>query len=303
MQPTANVLRRAQYLFGTICRIEAHVHRPQEAQAAVQAGFDALLAVERCLNPHNPDSELSRLNARAARQPMPVSSLLFHCILRALDVCAATEGRYDITAWPLLSLWRDHARIERRPSAAALDAAVSAIDYRNVCLDVAARTVAFADERIQIDLSSIVKGFALDRALEAMRAFAIESAGLDAGGELLFWRLDGEPVCVGIADPLDRGTVRRTVWLRNRAVATSGQGETRLSIGGRAIGHVFDVRTGLPLSDDRPSATVIAADAATADLLSTAAFVLGEARLHPLQSFYPDSIFLFTESEAPAWAG
>jgi thiamine biosynthesis lipoprotein len=66
----------------------------------------------------------------------------------------------------------------------------------------------------------------------------------------------------------------RFVWLRDEALATSGDVFQRLEIEGRRYSHIVDPRTGYGLMD-HSLVTVIARDCATADSLATAASVLG----------------------------
>jgi thiamine biosynthesis lipoprotein len=185
-------------------------------------------------------------------------------------------GRFDLTVWPLLELWRRCEREHRWPDEAQLAATVSAIGYRRMQLDPTRRRVRFCDPRLQVDLSSVAKGAALDASLRAIREHeAVSGALLDAGGELAGWRADGGAFLAGIAHPDNRSGLLGTLELSNQAVATSGQSEARLIVSGEPIGHLFDLRCGLPIVSSLASVSVAAPGALLADLLSTASFVLG----------------------------
>lgn len=121
------------------------------------------------------------------------------------------------------------------------------------------------------DLNALVKGWIVDRGLEqAATVPGVRRVALNAGGDL---RHHGEGDWgVGIEDPLrpsDNGTNRlATIRVRNRAVATSGLARRGFRVAGQWFGHVVDPRTGWPVTH-LAQATVLAPEAATADVLAT----------------------------------
>jgi FAD:protein FMN transferase len=123
------------------------------------------------------------------------------------------------------------------------------------------------------DLSSIGKGFAVDRVGERLRQLGVKDFVFELGGEVLAgdgeWRVEIERPQPGV------GKTLRHVALRNQGLATSGNyrqfrpGPTGL------ISHLIDPRSGEPVERAACSVTVIAGDCATADAWATALFILG----------------------------
>lgn len=113
------------------------------------------------------------------------------------------------------------------------------------------------------DPSGIVKGWAVQRAAEKLRAAGIRSFCLNAGGDLV---AAGRLWSVGIRHPENAQQVCAVLAVRDQAVATSGAYERGE--------HVLDGRTGSP-ARGLLSLTVVAADLTTADAVSTAAFAMG----------------------------
>ena len=68
-----------------------------------------------------------------------------------------------------------------------------------------------------------------------------------------------------------------TLHVSDRALGTSGSGTQYFHYAGKRYGHVIDPRTGRP-AEGVLSVTVIAAEAAEADALATAFYVLGPDR-------------------------
>jgi len=130
---------------------------------------------------------------------------------------------------------------------------------------------------MRLDFGGIAKGYAADRGLEAMRAEGVSRALLVAGGDVAVgdpppgergWR-------VAIA-PFDNRTPApvTSIVLANAGISTSGDAEQWVEIGGIRYSHIFDPRTGRPLTGQR-QATVVARDATTSDMLATTMCVLG----------------------------
>jgi thiamine biosynthesis lipoprotein len=119
----------------------------------------------------------------------------------------------------------------------------------------------------------------VDRAVEALRAAGATDGLVDAGGNVFAFGVpeEGAPGwTVGVIHPVD-SRVDRTFLLRDAAIATSGNREQSRNLGGVTVGHLLDARSGRP-SDGHLSATVMAATATDADLMSTSAFLLGPDR-------------------------
>lgn len=120
-----------------------------------------------------------------------------------------------------------------------------------------------------LDANGVVKGWAAQRAADALAAAGLTDFCLNAGGDLVARGEPepGRPWRVAVRDPADAGGVLATLALRDGAVATSGTYERGA--------HVWDGRTG---SRDLPllAATVVAADLVVADVLATTVLAMGE---------------------------
>jgi thiamine biosynthesis lipoprotein len=267
---------RREYLMGTFAEIRVlDAPSPAVARDGVEAALAELRTVDRLMSAQRPDSDLSRVNRDAVGHPVTVDVRLLDVLETSLALHQATDGAFDVTVLPLAEAWGFTAGMPRRPALAPpLPVGPGAIR-----LDRAARTVAFGDPATRIDLGGVAKGWALDRAREILRARGIRSALLDLGGEVatLGGPPDGPPWRIAIRHPRRRGALLGVVEVGDGdAVSTSGDAEQYVVEAGVRLGHVFDPRTGRPATA-LVAATVVAASAAIADALSTAAVVLGEA--------------------------
>src|SRR5262249_14330639 len=153
------------------------------------------------------------------------------------------------------------------------------IGIPHVRLDPERRTVHFDVPGLEINLGSIGKGYALDRAAELLRRRWSVRSGLLHGGDSSILALGSEPGrsdgwAVGVKHAWAQERRLGTVRVRDRALATSAATFQHLEYNGRKLGHILDPRTGWP-AEGLASATVLAPTAAEADALATARFILG----------------------------
>src|SRR6185437_5075382 len=129
--------------------------------AAGARDIDAVMAemrhIDDSMSTFKPSSEVSKVNALAAKQPVVVSAELFHLLQTSLQYSRITEGAFDITYASVGHLYDFHAHT--RPTAAQIQAALPAVGYQHLLLDPKTRSVRFSQPGVQIDLGGIAKGY------------------------------------------------------------------------------------------------------------------------------------------------
>jgi thiamine biosynthesis lipoprotein len=242
-------------------------------------------------------SDLVALNREAAQSPVPVSADLFALLQRAADLWTATGGAFDITSTPLSRCWGFLSRAGQVPAASDLEAARALVGMDRLSLDAGARTVAFRSRGVEINLGAIGKGAAVDAIAARLARRGVRHALVSAAGSSVraVGGRDGGFV-VDLTSPLvDRPRLAR-LRLRSGALGTSGAGLQHVLHDGRRYGHVIDPRTGWPASGVI-SASVVAADAATADALSTAMLIGGPALAEAWCASHPDTLVILTTDD------
>ncbi len=248
-----------------------------EGASAARQAFRAIARLEDIMSDYRPASELRRVSATHGRCT-PVSEPLFAVLGTALTVARATDGAFDPTVGPLVTLWRESRRTARLPSRAAIADARRRVGWRHVALDASRRCVRLARAGMRLDLGGVAKGFILQAALDTLRAHGVSRALLEAGGDIVVgdpppgrrgWHVD--------APGADAAVKERAVALANAAIATSGPTAQFVEIAGVRYSHVVDPRTGVGLTTGAV-ATVVADHGATADALATALTVLEPSR-------------------------
>ena len=136
-----------------------------------------------------------------------------------------------------------------------------------------------AHPELEIDLSAIAKGYAVDLVTEQLEASGRTNIMVEVGGEIVARGLNpqGKVWRLGIEKPTQNDrTVHEVVELKNSAMATSGDYRNYYESNGQRLSHLIDPRTMKPITHRLASVTVIAPKCATADGWATALSVMGE---------------------------
>jgi thiamine biosynthesis lipoprotein len=226
---------------------------------------------------------VSEINRLAGGEPVLVDPELFELLELSVRLFQMTDGAFDVTSGPLTEIWTVARRDGQLPTPAQLQWALQLVGSGAVELDEHEQTVRLARPGVSLNFGGIGKGYALDRAAEVLENAGIHdflfqggrssviARGLCGGGEA------GKLWSVGVIHPLRPERRLAEIFLRDRALSTSGSQTQSFTFQGRRYGHILDARTGMP-ADSVLSVTVLANTAAEADALSTALFVLGHDR-------------------------
>jgi len=241
------------------------------AASAAELAFAAMGTVAGHLTVFDPNSALSTFAAAAGTGPTRIGTDLEAVLRQAETIRSRSEGAFTPTILPLSRLWRPtQARV---PEAAAIEEAIENVTRGGVVLPSAGWGE--ITPTTQLDLGGIAKGYAVDQAVRTLRAAGVTSGIVDAGGDLrLLGSRDGHPWRIGIPDPSHPERIARIVYVRDAAVATSGDYERFFVVDSVRYHHLVDPRTGYPARESR-SFTVVLPDGMSADAAATAGFVLG----------------------------
>jgi thiamine biosynthesis lipoprotein len=285
---------------GTSYELELLVPEGEEAPAwrALEAARAECHRLELILSEWRDDSEISHLNQQAWRQPVPVTDLVDRLLAGAMHVARATGGAFDFTWAPLGVLW-DQAELRGRlPDEAELAEARRHIGFDKVSLQ--GGVVRFSSPGVRLGVASFAKGWIIDALFHVLRQAGFANVIVNIGGDL---RTSGHDAQGGtqvfkVLDPYRPTHAAAELGIVEGALATSGNYFRQRQIGGRAYGHLFDPATGRPPEFDG-SVTVLAADAAMADALATALFVMGPERGLELARRVPGLEVLYLTQTGP----
>ena len=265
---------------GTSYRVTLREVRPDDGAigAVVRQALDR---VDALMSTYRADSEVSRLNRHESSEPLSISAETHAVLAAAQEVSSATEGAFDVTVGPLVDAWGfGPSETSGPPSAEAVRGLMERTGWQKLILDAQGPAVRKTVPQLQIDLSAIAKGYAVDLVAEALERLGYRDYLVEVGGEVRAAgrRDDGSPWRIGVERPDSTGrSVHRILHLSDTAVATSGNYRNFREADGQRFGHVLDPRTGRPSANRVVSATVLDPSAMRADALATALLVLGES--------------------------
>lgn len=276
-QPMLNRYAFTEIHMGGEVRITLYAESQGVADRAASAAYKRFAELEQIMSDYRPSSEVRQIKPLT---PTKVSEDLFTVIQKAQEISRRTDGAFDITAGPVVQLWRNARKTGRMPGPVETRKALNLVGYENLLLNPKHREITIQKAGVAIDLGGIAKGYAADEGLKALKANGINSALIQAGGDIAI--SDPPPNQSGWSVQIP-GQLGFTP-LANCAVSTSGDAEQFVVIDGVRYSHIVDPRTGIGLTNQF-TATVIAERGLLSDPLATAFCVLGQSGMHVAKDF------------------
>lgn len=270
-----SLVRRTIPVMGTIAEVTVVHGDTRVAEGAIDAAFAELLHVDRTMSRFSADSDIGRVNAGAFLRPVAVTPDTRAVIDAALRWARASDGAFDPAIGLVVELWDVAHRHAPPPEAAYRRLAGRQLYHRvETGMEHGQPVVSLGSRDVHLDLGAIAKGYGVDRAADALRAWKVEHALLNVGGEIVAVGTGrgGDPWQVGIQSPDDARDVRAVVSLENEALATSGTYEQYFRWRGHTYHHLMDPATATPRKTAIRTVTVRAATCMDADAASTAVF-------------------------------
>ena len=278
----SNEKPRYEQLLGTICVVNLF---EDGNDAVYDEIFARLREIEQEFSLDKRHSDLYRINTRAFVEPVTVGEDVFHVLETSLQLSEITDGAFDVTVEPLVSLWNINSGMPHVASKEELNEILPLVGYKNIVLNPENRSVRFLKEGMGLDFGGIAKGFAADEVVKICEKHYIRRAVIDLGGNIYVYGLkaNGKDWNVGIKNPEYPDSVPLLkVSLPQCSVVTSGIYERYFDAGTERYHHILSPFTGKPVDNELSSVTVICRNSMLADGLTTAFFVLGERKSRDL---------------------
>jgi len=254
---------------GVLVRIILYAPDSDVADKAAREAFASFQMLNEIMSDYDSESELLLL--RKDRGTIRLSEDLYIVLKAAKHYSTISDGAFDVTAGPMVRLWRRSRRMQELPKEQYIEQAKQLVGNHLWELDERTKSVRLLKDGMRFDLGGIAKGYAIDKAFEIIQEHGISSQLVDAGGDLRVgtpppnsegWRIDKEG---------------ETILLKNTAMATSGGRFQHVEIDGVRYSHIVDPKTGLGVTSQQ-TIYVRAETAMEADALATAVFVLGKEK-------------------------
>ncbi|GIU42579.1 FAD:protein FMN transferase [Shewanella sairae] len=248
---------------------------PQLLQAEIDL---ALEQVNDQMSTYRPNSELSKFNQLTRQDKVEVSADTAKVIAEGLALYKTTDGALDITLGPLVNLWGfgPDKRPTQIPSQQEIDEARQRTGIDAIVVE--GNRISKLNPDIYVDLSSIAKGFGVDKIAALLDKYQPMGYLVEIGGEISLrgTKADGSLWRIAIEKPGNSGDgIQQVIAPKNMAMATSGDYRNYYEENGQRFSHLIDPRTGYPINHRLASVTVLHEESMIADGYATAMMVLG----------------------------
>jgi len=239
--------------------------------------------LEKVFNIYDKKSEISKVNLKAGVEPVKVSRDLIGLLELSKQLYTFTDGAFDPSIGRVILFWKKLMKdktINSLPKKEKIEKLMKFRGMDNIVIDKDASTVFIKKKGIILDLGGIAKGYMVDKAVQALKRNKINSALINAGGDIFcLGKFEGRDWKIGIRNPESLSVILKVIDAGNSAVATSGDYEQFFKYKGLVYSHIINPKTGYPVSNPVRSVTVSAPDAVTADGMATALFILGKDKI------------------------
>ncbi len=270
-----------EFLFDTLCTIT--VYSKNDADAIAKA-FDRAAQIHRLADFYNDESEVSKINRAKANEDIFVSHDTMNMLALAQEIYEKSDGAFDISIAPVSRLWKFDIDNPVPPLDEDIKAVLPLVNSKALLLDPTNMAVRKGIDNVQIDPGGIAKGYAADEAAKTLQGMGVENALIDFGGNIVALgenpKTENKKWRIGLQTPFaPTGEYSEIAEVdKNRAVVTSGTYQRYFEYNGTKFHHIINPKTGYPAKQSYESVTVVADNAATADCLATAIFVLGKEK-------------------------
>ena len=282
-----------------------YVDDDDSQRAAIYAEIDTLFVeIDNELSNWNSQSWVSQWNRNESLDTIAAPAHAAAVLQVALQIAEQSDGALDPTIAPLIELWGFGASKEwiGPPLEFEIEQALERCGYTELKFDAAQRLLGKQVPELQLNLSAVAKGYAVDQVAAVLAGQGIEDYLINIGGEVRAsgLRPDGRAWAVRLTLPgMETTEAGSSVVLRNASIATSGFSQRFFVWKGQRYAHLIDPRNGQSVSNALRSVSVRAEDCAVADGWATACCVLGlEAGMALIESLDDVDAVFYLENEA-----
>lgn len=236
---------------------------------------------EELLSSWKENSLVSKFNKIKKNKLLVINESFFKIISTALKINKKTSGKLDITIGNLINIWGfgEQKKLYRYPSINKIkkNIALTGIQHLKLISNSTGNYIKKNLDGIKINLSTLGEGFAADHLSSILKKEGIENYTISVGGTVLVKTKRKEsPKIIAIQKPTDKiKSIHLLVRLKNESISTAGTYRNYYYLKGKKISHLIDPKTGIPVTHNLISVSVISSTALEADGWDSALLILG----------------------------
>lgn len=260
---------------GSPCEVRLYSEQRRSAKRVANLVMADAQRIEARYSRYRSDSVLSEINSIAARGGDVLVDEETAGLLEYAHTCyLESDGLFDITSGILRRAWDFNS--ERIPKQSEFIPLLGKVGWDKVCWDNP--SLGFSVAGMELDLGGVGKEYAVDRAATICLEEGIQHGLVNFGGDIrvIGPHPDGKPWSIGVKHPLRPDSLMASLDLYGGALASSGDYERCIEVGGKRYGHILNPKTGWPVQG-LSAVTVVADQCLVAGSLSTVAMLKGDA--------------------------
>lgn len=279
-----------------------HIVYSTDSPDSLNGIVDKVLAdIDNSLSVYNDSSVISRINRGEDIQPDSLFIVVFN---RSAEIYNLSKGAFDISGAPMFDVWGFGFKNKEKVTQKDIDSIKQFVGMDKVKIENG--KVVKADPRLSLNANAIAQGYTSDVIAREFDKLGIMNYMIEVGGEIFCKGVNPKGVewSVGIDKPIEGNVIpgedlQEILSLSGKGLATSGNYRKFYEEDGKKYAHTIDPRTGFPVTHSLLSATVVAADAMTADALATYFMVVGleEAKAYLAANTDVDAYLVYSEGE------
>ncbi|MDZ7625788.1 MAG: FAD:protein FMN transferase [Ignavibacteriaceae bacterium] len=264
-------VKRTQILLGTVVDIQVRDTDEKKADDAITKAFAEIKRIDDLFTTYNEDSPVWQFN-HSNDSIIAVDEEIYSLMVLCDSLWKMSDGCFDAAIESLIQTWGFDSNSPEVPNELEIKSALLESNWNKIKLINDGNV--FRSVTTGLNFGAIAKGYAVDKAVDVLKNSGIQSALVNAGGEI---KSIGNDWVVGVQHPREVNEIIKKLMLNGISVATSGDYENYFEKDNVRYHHILDPKTGYP-SRGLQSVTVIHKDNAFADGLATSVFVMGKEK-------------------------
>ena len=249
--------------FGSIYHVSINDIKDLDS-LVIKSNIDFILKnIDNSASNYNPNSEISNFNNSNTNSYTIVSSNLYNIISEAKNASILTEGFFDITIGDIKIKKGFYVNTKKTSSREN-----NIFTYKDIQLSEDFSSIRKRNGLINVDLSGIAKGYAVDIIYNYLNSMNISDFVINIGGEIRTSSMNN-PQKIYIDDPSKNSQYIEEIFLLNKSIASSGTYIDSVNYEGKEISHIVNPKTLENISNLNILVSVIHNKCSIADALAT----------------------------------
>jgi thiamine biosynthesis lipoprotein len=262
------------FAMGTRCDVVLPTIKPHLGEQVFQHIKKEVTLLENQLSRFIPQSPVSELNKTKKNHWYSVDEKFWEILTICYDFYQISNGAFDVTAAPLISLWKNN----NHPSEEEISKALEKSGFDKIEFDLENQSIRFLADEMEFDFGAIGKGIALDALKTMLRNQGVKNAIVSFGKSsvlALGKHPQGDYWPLGIHNQLVPDEYVHVFQVKDNTITTAGT--MRKSDDGRIVNRqqIVSPATG-QLINTNSTVSVLSDSAVMGEFISTTWLILPE---------------------------